>query len=411
MPVHPAWWLLLCMLPCSLQAASPGHIDPVWSPAERAQIVGLSLSQLPPPPIDPSNRYAARKDAAALGQRLFFDVRLSRNGKVACASCHRPERSFADMLPVSKGVGTTTRNTPGLLGVAYQSWFFWDGRKDSLWSQALGPLESEHEHGLSRAALARLIARHYARDYAAVFGPLGILPKTDASPQGDSAQRQRWAALPFAQQQSVNHLFANIGKALAAYQRNLLPEPARFDAFADALARSDPDANRKLNADEIAGLRLFIGPARCIECHNSPLFSNGEFHSTGVEDNDKTGRASVLAAVASDEFNCLGRYSDAHPERDCGHLKHLPKTWVGKSGAFKTPTLRNLALTAPYMHNGTHTTLDAVLAHYNTGSPLALAALRTNLSPLNLTPWELEQIGAFLRTLDTKPMPSQGAAP
>lgn len=411
--MRPAWWIFLwlCMVPCAIQAAAPGHIDPLWSPAEHAQIVGLSLSQLPPPPLDPSNRYATRKDAAVLGQRLFFDTRLSRNGQVACASCHRPERAFADTHPVSKGVGTTTRNTPGLLGAAYQSWFFWDGRKDSLWSQALGPLESEHEHGLSRAALAELIARYYARAYAAVFGPLGKLPKADASPQGDSAQRQRWAALPVAQQQAVNRLFANVGKALAAYQRTLLPQPTRFDAFADALARGEPDANRKLNADEIAGLRLFIGPARCIECHNGPLFSNGEFHSTGVENDDQSGRASVLKAVVTDEFNCPGRYSDAHPERDCGHLKHLPKSWVGKAGAFKTPTLRNLALTAPYMHTGTFDTLDAVLAHYNAGSTLAFAALRTNLSPLNLTSWELEQIAAFLRTLDAKTLPSPGVAP
>lgn len=403
-------FLWLSMLPCTLPAAAPGHIDPVWSPAERTQIAALSLSRLPPPPADPSNRYAARADAADLGKRLFFDARLSRNGRVACASCHRPEHAFADTQSLSKGIGTTTRNAPGLLGVAYQSWFFWDGRKDSLWSQALGPLESAREHGISRGALAGVIATHYAHDYTAVFGESGALPDVDASPLGDDAQRQRWAALDTAQQDAINRVFANIGKALAAYQRTLQPTPARFDAFADALVSNRPNANRKLNPDELAGLRLFIGPARCIECHNGPLFSNGEFHSTGVDDNDRDGRAMVLDAIVRDEFNCLGKYSDAHGPNDCAHLRHLPKTWKGKPGAFKTPSLRNLALTAPYNHSGAFANLDAVLAHYNVGSTLAYATDRTNLSPLNLTAWELEQIGAFLHTLDAPPV-AQGVAP
>lgn len=407
------WRLLpwLCLLPCALPAAAPGYIEPVWSPAERAQIAVLSLSRLPPPPPDPGNRYAARADAATLGKRWFFDARLSRNGRVACANCHRPERAFADMQALSKGLDTTTRNAPGLLGVAYQSWFFWDGRKDSLWSQALGPLESAREHGISRGALAGVIAGHYARDYAAVFGPPGALPDVDASPQGDSEQRRRWDALNAAQQDAVNRVFANIGKALAAYQRTLQPAPARFDAFADALARNDPEANRILNPGELAGLRLFIGPARCIECHNGPLFSNGEFHSTGVDDNDRDGRAMVLDAVARDEFNCLGRYSDARGPDDCAHLRHLPRTWSGKPGAFKTPSLRNLASTAPYNHTGAFADIDAVLTHYNAGSTLAFAADRTNLSPLNLAPWELEQIAAFLHTLDSERAAARDGAP
>lgn len=413
MRVRAVWRLFpwLWLLPCALFAEAPGYIDPAWSPAERAQIVALSLSRLPPPPADPGNRYATRADAAALGKRLFFDARLSRNGRVACATCHRPEQAFADTRPLSQGLGTTTRNAPGLLGVAYQSWFFWDGRKDSLWSQALGPLESAREHGLSRGALAQVIARHYARDYAAVFGAMGDAPGVDASPLGDAGQRRRWDALDAARQDAINRVFANIGKALAAYQRTLRPLPARFDAFADALARNDADANRKLNPDELAGLRLFIGPARCIECHNGPLFSNGEFHSTGVEDNDSAGRAPALDSVREDEFNCLGRYSDAQAPDACASLRHLPKTWAGKPGAFKTPSLRNLGLTAPYNHNGAFADLASVLAHYNAGSTLAYAADRTNLSPLGLAAWELAQIEAFLRALDARPRAAAGASP
>jgi hypothetical protein len=131
-----------------LSACAPqGQDSASWSAEETALITALSLSQLPELPPDPSNRVADDPAAAALGEQLFADTRLSSNGEVSCASCHLPERQFQDDLALAKGVGVTTRRTMPIAGTAYSPWLFWDGRKDSQWSQALGPLESAVEHG------------------------------------------------------------------------------------------------------------------------------------------------------------------------------------------------------------------------------------------------------------------------
>jgi len=143
-----------------------------WSQDEIATLRGLwigSLSALPP---DPSNKVADDARALALGQKLFFDTRLSSTGKVACATCHLPHQGFQDSQPLGKGVGTTTRRTMPIAGTAYSPWLFWDGRKDSQWAQALGPLESPVEHGGSRTQYAHLIAQHHRSEYEALFGPL-----------------------------------------------------------------------------------------------------------------------------------------------------------------------------------------------------------------------------------------------
>ncbi|WP_423065363.1 cytochrome-c peroxidase [Devosia sp. CN2-171] len=135
---------------------------PTWSPAEAKLIVSLSLSALPLLPSDPSNGVGDDPAAAALGRSLFFDTRLSGNGKVACASCHLPERQFQDGTPLATGMGQTNRRTMPIAGTAYSPWLFWDGRKDSQWSQALGPLESPVEHGADRTQIARLISANYS---------------------------------------------------------------------------------------------------------------------------------------------------------------------------------------------------------------------------------------------------------
>ena len=137
---------------------------PAWTPAEAKLIASLSLSTLPPLPPDPSNAVADDPAAAEFGPRLFFDTRLSGNGKVACASCHVPERQFQDGSALGSGMGRTNRRTMPIAGTAYSPWLFWDGRKDSQWSQALGPLESLVEHGADRMQIARLVASSYSRE-------------------------------------------------------------------------------------------------------------------------------------------------------------------------------------------------------------------------------------------------------
>src|SRR5687767_11093723 len=150
-----------------------------WSAEELATLRGLSLAALEPLPADPTNRVADDPAAVQLGQRLFFDTRLSSNGKVSCASCHLPEREFQDGTPLAKGVGTTDRRTMPVAGTAYSPFLFWDGRKDSQWAQALGPLESPVEHGGSRAQYAHVIVDHYRAEYERTFGPL---PELDSIP-------------------------------------------------------------------------------------------------------------------------------------------------------------------------------------------------------------------------------------
>ena len=134
--------------------------------------IELGLHALEPLPADPSNRWADDPRAADLGHRLFFDVRLSSNGRVSCASCHDPRKEFQDSTPLAQGVGTTDRRTMPIASTAYSPFLFWDGRKDSQWAQALGPLESPVEHGGKRAQYAQVIAKHYGAEYEQVFGRL-----------------------------------------------------------------------------------------------------------------------------------------------------------------------------------------------------------------------------------------------
>src|SRR5688572_677818 len=139
--------------------------DVRWSEVEVAELSTLWVGSLEALPADPTNRVADDPRAADLGRRLFFDTRLSASGRVACATCHKPDQEFQDGTALATGVGVTNRRTMPIAGTAYSPFLFWDGRKDSLWAQALGPLESPVEHGGTREQYARVIADHYRSDY------------------------------------------------------------------------------------------------------------------------------------------------------------------------------------------------------------------------------------------------------
>jgi len=351
-----------------------------WTAAQLDELRSLSLLALDPLPPDPTNRVADDPAAAELGRRLFFDARLSANGRVSCGTCHQPDRGFQDGLPLAVGVGTTTRRAMPLAGMARSPFLFWDGRKDSLWAQALGPLESAVEHGGTRTDYARVIVAHYRADYEAVFGPLPDLSVVEAL----------WEA--------VTGVFVNIGKAIAAWERRLGFGASRFDRYVAAVTSGGAGSDL-LSDDEVAGLRLFIGRAHCTQCHNGPLLSNGEFHNTGVAARpglpEDLGRLAGATAVARDEFNCRSRWSDAR-ER-CAELDFMVTGDHALRRAFKVPSLRNVAERAPYMHAGQLTSLSAVIAHYDR-APAAPAG-HSELHPLRLTPAERRQLEAFLRTL------------
>lgn len=386
-----------------------------WTPAEIETLRSLSLTALPPLPPDPTNHVADDPRAAELGHRLFFDARFSGDGTVSCASCHMPELNFQDARAHGRGIAETRRRTESIVGSAYFSWFFWDGRRDSLWSQALAPLESANEHGGDRAQYARLIAQNYREAYAALFGPLPDLQEipAHASPAGNGAARAAWDKLTSVQQHDLSHIYANMGKAIAAYERKLLPGASRFDQYVDAVTRGDVQrANEIFSADEVEGLRLYIGKADCAQCHNTPLLSDGNFHNTGVPQHAETehdlGRAEG-AQNLKNEFDCASEYSDS-AKADCPTLPDSPTPARDMVGAFKTPSLRKTQFVAPFMHNAWYTSLREVLDHYNR-APAAMIG-QTELRPLDLDETELKQLEAFLLTL-TAPVnaPPQFLAP
>jgi cytochrome c peroxidase len=394
--------LLLVLLVVGLTAVAcqPGA---AWNEAELATLRGLWLDSLPPLPPDPSNAYADNPLAAELGHKLFFDIRFSSNGQVACATCHLPELDFQDGTPLARGVGVTDRRTMPLAGAAYSPWFFWDGRKDSLWAQALGPLENPVEHGGNRTQYAHLIAQYYGAEYEALLGPLPDLSHLPASagPVADPTARTAWVAMSPADREVVTQIYANLGKAIAAYERLLQPGHSRFDAYVSAVLDGDYQvAQTILTPDEVAGLRIFIGKGNCIDCHNGPLFTNNDFHNTGVPAAaglpEDVGRASGTHQVLADEFNCLSLYSDADPAQ-CTGLRFLVADGHNLVRQFKPPSLRNVAERAPYMHAGQIATLEAVVAHYNR-APAAPAG-HSELEPLHLGPQEMAQLVAFLKTL------------
>ena len=381
-----------------------------WSAAEIAVLRSLWIDSLPPLPADPTNAVADNPRAAALGREFFFDTRFSANGEIACATCHKPELAFTDGRARARGLSKTRRSTPTIVGTAYSPWFFWDGRSDSQWSQALSPLENSKEHGGSRMQYAHLIYKdpEYRKKYEAVFGPMPDLSDRNrfpekAGPVDDDEPYEAWEAMSEPDQELVTRIFTNIGKAIAAYERQIMPGKARFDEYVEALIANQPAAMQKtLTPEEVAGLRLFIGKGMCISCHFGPLFTNHAFQNVATEIAPGLpkdyGRFRGVQEVIRSEFNCLGKYSDAD-KGDCVELKFVKKSGVDLMGAFKVPTLRNVAETAPYMHSGQMADLKHVLLHYSRAPKSALG--RSHLVPVNLTAEESIQLVAFLHTLSS----------
>ncbi|MFC1975449.1 cytochrome-c peroxidase [Chloroflexota bacterium] len=380
-----------------------------WTPAEIAMLTDLWLGSLPAVPPSPSNAVADNPQAAALGHKLFFDARLSANNQVACTTCHRPDLIFTDGFPVSFGTRTTKRNAPTLIGAAYSPWLLWDGHKDSLWAQALEPIEHPDEQGSTRLHAAHLIQQDkaYRTRYEAVFGPLPPeLADFDRFPDSGgpvqhAGYRANWESMTLADQAIVTQIYVNLGQAIAAYERLILPGRSRFDTYVQAvLERNVEMAKNTLSPDEVAGLRLFIGQSNCIRCHSGPLFTDNNFHNNGVPMAEglppDDGRATGGQRVLTDEFNCLGPYSDAE-QTECIPLNTAQAGAVEVVYAFRPPTLRNVAETAPYMHAGQIETLREVLEHYNQAPPAPMG--QTEVQPLNLSETELDQLEAFLRSL------------
>jgi cytochrome c peroxidase len=377
------WWC--ACLPAALALLSPAQASPAlldFSAGERRQI--LSLGPWPPPFVaDPSNRVSGRADAIELGARLFFDARLSPIGYIACVTCHQPDRSWTDAKPRAHGLADLPRNTPALANLRLQRWFGWGGGADSLWMASLRPLLDPREFDSDAATVARVYLRapELACLYEHAFGRPAVGRRVD-----------RAAVL------------VDTAKALAAFQETLVTGRTAFDEFRDALARGDEVAAARYPAAAQRGLRLFIGRGNCIACHNGPNFSNGEFADIGVPffiapGQVDAGRHQDLQALRASPYNLLGRHNDDRSGRSAQATRLAalePRHW----GEFKVPSLRNVAVSAPYMHNGSLATLRDVLQHYSTLDETRIhASSQPLLRALRLSSEDSEALLAFLETL------------
>ena len=374
----------------------------IWSAQEKQLLLSLSSHHLPAVAKDLSNRYQNNQQAVALGAKLFFDSRLSDSGTISCSVCHQPNREFSDGLRVASGLEKGKRNTPSILGVSHQKWFFWDGRKDSLWAQALEPFEDKTEHNLSRTRLLKIVLEDpdYLALYTSIFDEtpskktLSSWPD-NASPERDLAGLKVWKGLSVETRQNINRAFSNLGKSIAAYEATLAYKESRFDKYLLDLKNNKPSSH--LNASEVSGLKLFIGKGQCVNCHSSPLLSNQHFQNIGTATRGKDkGRSAVAETQAWDIFNCLGEFSDA-PKSYCLDLKYMSKDRHALSGSFKVPSLRNVSKTAPYLHDGRFKTLQEVVEIYL--EPPSKQRSGNHLPTIVLNENEKIQLIEFLKTL------------
>lgn len=360
-----------------------------------------SLSPLPETPPNPTNRFADDPAAAQLGQKFFFDFRFSKNSTIACSTCHSPFYAFADIEATSVAIGRGTRNTPTVLNAAYNEWQLWDGRSETMWAQALFALEGESEMAGTRLQYTHVINEHYKTEYEAVFDPLPELDDASRFPPEGKPGDAAFDGMSEADQIAVNTIFSNIGKSVEAYQRLLITPDAPFDRYV-----AGDTAGISLEAKR--GLKIFIGKGGCVDCHNTPRFTDNGFHNIGVPsglEEDK-GRFQGIPKLLNNMFNSMGIYSDSRvaSEQMLGSLE----TKLADQGAFRTPTLRNVAVTAPYFHTGEFPTLASVIAFknaggYTTGFPGMEAV---PIEPLGLSEEEQSDLIAFLETLTGESPPA-----
>jgi cytochrome c peroxidase len=334
----------------------------------------------PAPQRDPSNRVSGSPSAIALGARLFADTALSRDGAIACATCHQASRALTDGRARAQGLALADRNTPSLGNTGHQRWYGWDGAGDSLWAQSLRPLLDPREMGSDVARLARHV-------------------REDASLR--TAYTEAFQAPPDRDDETVA---VDAAKALAAFEETLVTGRTPFDDFRDALLRGDRAAMARYPVLAQRGLAIFVGSGNCIMCHGGPRFTNGEFHDTGIAFFVEPGRVDPgrydgIRKLRASRFNLLGPYND-----DAARATAVSTRYVALEhrnyGEFKVPSLRNVARTAPYMHNGSLGTLREVVRHY---SSIDLDRLHADgeqiLKPLDLDKYDVDALVAFLESL------------
>lgn len=406
------------------EAGEAGSGGAAPSPLDELRSRFAGTSPLPAVPPDITNQYADDAQAAALGQRFFFDEKFSGAitvasdlgavgdaQKVSCASCHSGpmlDDRRSNPPTVAIGTGIHTRNSPAVVNSAYYTWTNWGGRFSAQWELPLVVVENPAIMNGTRLALAHRIHDAYKADYEAVFGALPAELGTDPTrfplagkPKAPDAENGPWENMTDADRAVVMGILVNYSKALQAYMRKLVSGNAPFDAF---MAGDDG----ALGASALKGAELFAGKGGCLECHNGPTFSDQQFHDLGVPQLGPNvpaaddGRFRDTPGLLASGANRNSVWSDA---RNTGKLEQipnpLPDSW---KGAFRTPSLRGVDLTAPYMHSGQLATLWDVLEFYDQGGTADTGA--GVLLPLNLTNQEKAHLVDFLQSLTGEPVPA-----
>lgn len=363
----------------------------------------LTAAELPP---SPTNAVADDPAAVALGRALFFDKNLSVDGSIACASCHRAEAGFSDPRAFSVGVRGQLggRHAMPITAVAFQRFTLWDGRGDSVWAQPLMAIENEKEMDLTRLELVRRVATHYRPQYESIFG---ALPSTQGLPQRGKPGMAAWDALPGKTRDAINRVGANVGKAIEAFERTILCEDTRFDRWAAGTGT--------LTDRELRGARVFVENG-CDNCHSGPAFSDGDFHNIGIPSTDP-GRAEGRELLLADDFNGAGIHSD-NPALGLARLEVVSQE-QGTLGAFRTASLRGVGQRTFFGHASHEKTLRGFIddVYRRGGGRGRRRATVGTLDPLmnrvNVGGNELDDLVAFLRTLDCPPSTTAGpgAAP
>ncbi len=342
-PYHLAAGLGLCVLTLAA-GLHPAHASSAgYAPHGTVTIDGVSVPDIGPLPtsVPTPSTNLNYKAKVELGKQLYFDGRLSKNGAISCAFCHNPGTGFADPRQTSIGIGGGVggRQAPTVYNTAFNHLQFWDGRARSLEEQAIGPIQNPIEMGETHENVVRKLNR--IKGYQQQFRAVF---GTDVSLQG-------------------------IADAIAAYERTVISTNSAFDRY----VAGDQKA---MDESAVRGMALFKGKARCVLCHNGPNFTDNHFHNLGVPQ---------VGPMKED----LGRYYVTKAEKD--------------KGAFKTPTLRSIAETAPYMHDGAFKTLEEVVDFLNNGGG-ANQNLSALIKPLNLTAEEKADLVAFLKALTGEPI-------
>jgi cytochrome c peroxidase len=447
-----------------------------WTADEWQRLRGLTGPLAPAP--DPSNRFADDPAAAALGQRFYFDAAFSGPSRqldalrrptalsrapagqatgVSCATCHDLARGGADVSSVpghvSVGAGVTDVNALPTVNAALHRTVFWNGRLDTLWGLNVLVAESDTTMNGNRLQTAHVVADRYGDDFQVAFGP--VLPgdwrarikawppagkpgRMDDCQAGDASEPFGDAhdCLPAADRELAATVLVLWSKAIASYERRLVSAGSPFDRF----MAEGPDS-QQISPAARRGARLFVGKASCIDCHNGPLLSDGDYHNVGIP---QTGAAvpTLADCAAGAPCDCVagksclpwGRWNGLawqrdpgnrapgllfdhsdDPDREARRARPAPPLEERLKGAWRTPSLRDVALTAPYMHDGAYATLEQVLWHYNAGgraaAPGAVGTPSAKLKPLGLTEAEVGDLAAFLRTLTGAPLPARLLTP